>query len=140
MAAAGVLATITFDLAGRVAIRTCVTDVLIAATCFVLVLTGTAAAWTLTPRVRDRGADPAIPNRVFFGSVAKNFSRDEYRGALTALTSDPVSLVHDLADQIHVNAVIASSKAQYAKWAIRGALGAVALLAALAAVIDFVTP
>lgn len=51
---------------------------------------------------------------------------------LGTLTSDPVELTKDLADQIHVNARIATMKATAAKRAIRCALAAGAAISVLA--------
>jgi hypothetical protein len=85
--------------------------------------------------VRDEAADPGTPNRIFFGSVAKNFTREAYRGALRDLSSNADQLISDLADQIHNNSKIADTKTRSVKWAIRAALAAIVLVAALAVVV-----
>ena len=84
--------------------------------------------------MKDKDADRDAINRLFFGSIDRNFrgKRQKYSEVLHTLTSEPVELTKDLADQIHVNARIATVKASAAKWAIRCALAAGAAIAALA--------
>lgn len=132
LAVTGVLATMAFNLSGQLAARSLLSDLLQSSIVLLLVATGVLCAWTLTPRIRDRAADPEVPNRLYFGSIAASFTRDSYRLALTDLVADDESLVKNLADQIHVNAIIAATKARCVKWAIRGALAAVPLVACLA--------
>ena len=112
-------------------------DTLVGLTCLLLFITGAWCGWTLTPRVKDKDADQDAINRLFFGSIDRNFrgKRHEYSEVLHVLTSDPAELTKDLADQIHVNARIATVKASAAKWAIRCALAAGAAIAVLALVV-----
>lgn len=134
LAFTGVMATTTFNLAKDFTPRTALFDALVFIACLLLLLTGAFCGWTLTPRVKDKDADRDAINRLFFGSIDRNFrgKRHEYSEVLHVLTSDPVELTKDLADQIHVNARIATIKATAAKWAIRCALAAGAVIAALA--------
>lgn len=131
----GVLTTMVFNLAKDFSHRTVLFDTLVVLDCALLVLTGALCGWTLTPRVRDKRADPTVVNRLFFVSISRNFERENYRVALRNLIANPEELAKDLADQIHANAQIATIKAKYAKWAIRTALAAATGVAALATVI-----
>lgn len=137
LAFTGVLGTMTFNLAKDFASRSPLFDVLVAAACTLLVLTGALCGWTLTPRVNDKDADRDAINRLFFVSISRNFSgkRQEYIDVLHTLTANPIELTRDLADQVHANAKIASVKATSAKWAIRSALATGATVAAIAIVI-----
>ena len=134
LAFTGVMATMTYNLAKDFTPRTALFDALVFIACLSLLLTGAFCGWTLTPRVKDKDADRDAINRLFFGSIDRNFrgKRHEYSEVLHVLTSNPVELTKDLADQIHVNARIATVKASAAKWAIRCALAAGAAIAALA--------
>lgn len=137
LAFAGVLATMTFNLAKDFQQRGVVFDILVVAICVLLVATGVLCGWTLTPRVKDKDADREAINRLFFASINRNFrgKRQEYSEVLRTLTADPTELTKDLADQIHANARIATVKASAAKWAIRCALATGLFVAALAVVI-----
>lgn len=137
LAFTGVMATTTFNLVKDFTPRTAVFDSLVVIACLLLIFTGALCGWTLTPRVKDKDADRDAINRLFFASIHKNFrgKRQEYSEVLHLLTSDPVELTKDLADQIHVNARIATAKATAAKWAIRCALAAGAAIGVLALVI-----
>ncbi|MCG7459395.1 MULTISPECIES: Pycsar system effector family protein [Corynebacterium] len=137
LAFTGVMATMTYNLAKDVTSRTVLFDTLVGLTCLLLFITGAWCGWTLTPRVKDKDADRDAINRLFFGSIDRNFrgKRHEYSEVLHVLTSNPVELTKDLADQIHVNARIATVKASAAKWAIRYALAAGAAIAVLSLVV-----
>lgn len=135
LAFAGALATMVFTLAKDFTSRTWIFDTLVVLDCVLLVLTGVLCGWTLTPRIHDKEANPEVANRLFFVSISHNFKRENYRQALRELISNPTELSNDLADQIHANAQIATTKAKWAKWAIRVALGAASGVAALAVVI-----
>lgn len=137
LAFTGVMATTTFNLARDFTPRTALCDTLVVIACFLLLLTGAMCGWTLTPRVKDKDADLDAINRLFFASIDRNFrgKRQEYSEVLHTLTADPVELTKDLADQIHVNARIATVKASAAKWAIRYALAAGAAIAVLSLVV-----
>lgn len=137
LAFTGVMATTTFNLAKDFTARTALFDTLVVMACFLLLMTGGLCGWTLTPRVKDKDADRDAINRLFFASIDRNFrgKRQEYSEVLHTLTSEPVELMKDLADQIRVNARIATVKATAAKWAIRCALAAGAAIAALALVV-----
>lgn len=103
-----------------------------------LVATGILCGGTLTPRMHDT-AKPDPVNHLFFGSIARNFKgkRDEYSASLSAITANPVELTKALADQIHANAQIATTKARMVRWAIRTALIASGAVAGLAITISF---
>ena len=137
LAFTGVMATTTFNLAKDFSSRTALFDTLVVIACFLLLMTGAMCGWTLTPRVKDKDADRDVINRLFFASIDRNFrgKRQEYSEVLHTLTSNPVELTKDLADQIHVNARIATVKATAAKWAIRCAHVAGAAIADLAHVV-----
>ncbi|OFM04308.1 hypothetical protein HMPREF2692_08640 [Corynebacterium sp. HMSC036D03] len=137
LAFTGVMATMTYNLAKDVTSRTVLFDTLVGLTCLLLFITGAWCGWTLTPRVKDKDADRDAINRLFFGSIDRNFrgKRHEYSEVLHVLTSNPVELTKDLADQIHVNARIATVKATAAKRAIRYALAAGAAIAVLSLVV-----
>lgn len=137
LAFTGVMATTTFNLAKDFTPRTAVFDSAVVIACLLLTFTGALCGWTLTPRLKDKDVDRDAINRLFFVSIHRNFrgKRQEYREALRTLSSDPVELTKDLADQIHVNARIATIKATAAKWAIRCALAAGAAIAFLAFVV-----
>lgn len=137
LAFTGVMATMTYNLAKDFTSRTALFDTLVGMACLFLFITGAWCGWTLTPRVKDKDADQDAINRLFFGSIDRNFrgKRHEYSEVLHVLTSDPAELTKDLADQIHVNARIATVKASAAKWAIRCALAAGAAIAVLALVV-----
>lgn len=137
LAFTGVMATTTFNLAKDFSPRTALFDSLVVISCLLLIFTGALCGWTLTPRMKDKDADRDAINRLFFASIDRNFrgKRQAYGQVIRTLTSDPVELTKDLADQIHVNARIATVKATTAKWAIRCALAAGAAIAFLALVI-----
>jgi hypothetical protein len=134
LAFTGALATMAFNLAKDFHRRSTTFDVLVALTCILLASTAALCGWTLTPRVNDRDADPQAINRLYFASITHHFSgrRPHYGEVLSTLTADAAELTRELADQIHANAKIATTKARYAKWAIRSALAAGATVASLA--------
>lgn len=123
-----------FNLVKESTTRSFAFDVFVVVGCCFLLLTAALCAWTLTPRVNDKDADPEAINRLFFASISHHFRGDRlrYTEVLSTLTSDPSELVKDLADQIHANAKIATLKAKYAKWAIRSALVGGACVATIA--------
>lgn len=87
---------------------------------------GDAAATTV-------GLDESV-NLLFFGDVHRRYRDDRptYSEVLSLLTSDPVGLTGQIADQIHANAHIASVKFRYANRAIVCELVAVATIAGVA--------
>lgn len=148
LAFTGVLGTMTFNLVKDFQHRTWLFDVFVIVACGLLVATGALCGWTLTPRFtekkkkRNKSVDREVEvddvvNRLFYGSIAKGFKgkRRQYSDVMHALTADPVELTRDLADQIHTNAEIATTKNFWVKWAIRAALLAGAAVAAVAIVI-----
>jgi len=137
LAFTGALGAMLFNLVRESTTRSFPYDVVVIAGCCFLLLTAGLCAWTLTPRVNDRDADPESINRLFFASISRHFKgeRLRYTEVISTLTSDPRELVKDLADQIHANARIATLKAKYAKWAIRSALISGACVAAVALII-----
>lgn len=137
LAFSGVLGTMTFNLATGFGSRTLMFDALVVLTCILLALTAALCAWTLTPRVNDKDADPQAINRIFFASISQHFKGDRprYQEVLSTLTADPSELVRDLADQVHANANIATIKGRCAKWAVRAALATGAAVAGLAVLV-----
>lgn len=134
LAFTGALGTILFNLVRSATERGIWFDGLVVLAAALLLLTAGFCAWTLTPRVDDRAAEPESINRLFFGSIATSFkdTRAEYRKALATLTTDPHELTQDLADQIHANARIATVKATWARRAVRSAIAAGLIIALIA--------
>lgn len=146
LAFTGVLGTMTFNLVKDFQHRTWLFDVFVIVACVLLVATGALCGWTLTPRFTEKKRNKSVDreveaddvvNRLFYGSIAKGFKgkRRQYSDVMHALTADPVELTRDLADQIHTNAEIATTKNFWVKWAIRAALLAGAAVAGVAIVI-----
>lgn len=138
LAFTGALGTMLFNLTRAIDRLQCVSNAVALLAGALLVLTVALCAWTLLPRVDDSEAQPDAVNRLFFGSIASNFTgnRELYRETLVKLTGDPNELTRDLADQIHANARIATVKARAAKRAIQSALAAGATVALLATMIS----
>ncbi|ARC55496.1 hypothetical protein AS850_00205 [Frondihabitans sp. 762G35] len=138
LAFTGAMATLLFNLARVIENRTIPVDILVVAACILVATTGALCGLTLTPRINDKDADPQAINRIFYVSIAANFRgrRPEYKDVVHTLSADPAELIRDLADQIHANATIATTKARFAKWAIRAGLAAGVAIAAAAAVIE----
>lgn len=134
LAFTGFLATMIFNLVNDFDRRSTIFDVLVVIACALLVLTAGLCGWTLTPRVKDGDAEPVSINLLYFGSISRHFKgkRPQYGEVLSTLTADPSELIKDLAAQIHANAKIATTKARFAKWAIRSALTSGAFVAAIA--------
>lgn len=137
LAFTGVLATMLFSLVKDFDQRTILFDGLVVIAVVLLVLAAGLCAWTLTPRVGDADAEPKAVNRLFFGSITKNFkgNRQYYCDTLGTLTTDPHELTKDLAEQIHANAKIATVKVTAVKRAVRFALAAGSTVAAIASII-----
>lgn len=106
--------------------------------CALLALAVGLCAWTLTPRVNDKDADPESINRLFFASISAHFTgkQAEYSEVLSTLTADPGELTRDLAVQIHANAKIATLKARSVKWAIRSTFAAGMAVSVLAFIVS----
>lgn len=134
LAFTGVLATMIFNLVKDFDRRSTIFDVFVVIACALLVLTAGLSGWTLTPRLKDGDADPVSINLLYFGSISRHFKgkRPQYGEVLSTLTDDPSELIKHLAAQIHANAKIATTKARFAKWAIRSALTSGAAVAAIA--------
>lgn len=130
------LSVMLFNLADGFAERSQVFDVAVVLAAGLLLITAGFCAWTLTPRIADQEANPERVNLLFFGSIAVRFKNDRgnYREELRLLTSDPTALTHDLTDQIHANANIATVKARAIQRGIRSALAAAAAVAAAAVI------
>ncbi|APZ33945.1 hypothetical protein BOH66_06485 [Microbacterium aurum] len=137
LAFTGVLATMLFNLVRDFKSRTPAFDFVVILACALIVITGALCAWTLTPRWKDTDRSKDAINRLFYGSISKNFKGDRprYVDVLHTLTANPNELTRDLADQVHANAKIASSKMRWSKWAIRSAVTAGATVALLAILI-----
>ncbi|TSI16185.1 Pycsar system effector family protein [Brevibacterium aurantiacum] len=137
LAFSGVLGTMIFNLVNGFEHRTPLFGGLVVLASLLLVATVSLCAWTLTPRVNDKDADPQDINRIFFASITRHFegARPRFQGVLNELTANPGELINDLADQIHANAKISTIKAKYVKWAIRAALATSAAVACLAVLV-----
>ncbi|KTS09416.1 hypothetical protein RSA3_13385 [Microbacterium testaceum] len=137
LAFTGVLATMLFNLVKDFHSRTVCSDVVVIASCILLVVTGGLCAWTLTPRMSDKDTDNLAINRLFYASISKNFKGDrrKYIDVLHTLTADPDELTRDIAHQIHANAEIATTKSKWVKWAIRTAVAAGVAVALLAIIV-----
>lgn len=136
LAFTGAIGTLLFNMVKGLATTTVWTDVTVVATCLFLVCAGVLCGLTLVPRTKAAKGDPAEDeiNRLFFAHIATHYSGDrlQYRDVLGTLTADPVSLTHDLADQVHANARIATVKNKYAQKAISAVLAAGLSLALVA--------
>lgn len=134
LAFVGALATMLFNLAHESQLHSWGFNVAVIVACCLLLATAVLCGMTLTPRLDDRDADPEAINRLFYQSITKKFSgnRVGYVSVLSALTSNAQELVADLADQIHANARIATVKSAHAKWAIRLAFSAGAMVGLVA--------
>lgn len=141
LAFTGALGTILFNLVRSATERGVMFDVLVVLAAALLLLTAALCAWTLTPRVDDKDAEPESINHLFFGSITASFkdTRLQYRKALATLTTDPHELTKDLADQIHANARIATVKATGARRAVRSAVAAGGVIAAIATAIGIMS-
>ncbi|WP_146248729.1 Pycsar system effector family protein [Curtobacterium sp. MCLR17_044] len=126
LAFTGAMATLLFNLVRVIEQRSTFIDVIVVVACALLIITAALCGLTLAPRINDKDADPESINRLFYASIADNYSgkRPEYANVLHTLTASPSELVKDLADQVHANARIATSKARVVKWAIRFGFGA----------------
>lgn len=70
-------------------------------------------------RSDEHGEDDTV-NLLFFGDVHRSYAHDRptYREVLALLTADPTRLTGQVADQIHANAHIATTKYKWANRAI----------------------
>ena len=141
LAFTGALGTILFNLVRTVTSRGVLFNMLVVLAAALLVLAAGLCAWTLTPRVDDEDAEPESINHLFFGSITTHFkgTRAHYHEALATLTTDPHELTKDLADQIHANAKIATIKAVAARRAVRSAIAAGGVIAAIATLIGIMS-
>lgn len=137
LAFTGALGALLYNLVKKQTDAGAAFDIFAVLTCIALGLALLLCGLTLTPRTKDRNDDPETINRLFFGSITKHYDgqRPAYRDVLKILTEDPHELIRDLADQIHANARIATTKNRYAKWAIRCVLTAGVCLAVVAIII-----
>lgn len=147
MAFVGVTAAALFNLVGERESWTCALSVATWVSFLAIAGSLLSAGLALVPRVKRKDrkekttgtgqvtADDAV-NLLFFGDVARSYGDDlpSYREVLGVLTSDPVRLTGQVADQIHANAHIAAVKFRWANWAVvyglvaAVAVGVVALL------------
>jgi Family of unknown function (DUF5706) len=131
LAFAGAMGTLLFNLVKNLTQTGCLLDVTVVATCVLLFAAVLLAGWAIAPRMKDKDVVPDTISRLFFASIAKTYKgkRVEYRDEVKRLTTDTESLVLELADQIHANAGIATTKTQRVTWAVRSALASGVLLA-----------
>lgn len=119
LALAGVLGTMLFNLSEQVDDWTRFSASVVIFTCFCLGATIILCGLTLIPRTRSSGRNPA-PNMLFFGNIASHYEdhQQKFRTEFNTLSSDPETLTSEIADQIHANAHIATTKSRRATWAI----------------------
>lgn len=131
LAFSGAMGTILFNLVSHLDNTGWMLNVSVVITCGLLFIAVVLAAWTIAPRVKDPDAVPGSINHLFFASIASKYDgkRIAYRGEVRKLTVDPESLVIELADQVHANAKIATSKTRRVTAAIRFSLIAGVFLA-----------
>lgn len=136
-------ATALFSMAHALEQWTCLVTGTVAGSVIALLGAIVSAGLALLPRVNRY--DPKGPtqesvlpedavNLLFFGEVTKHYGSDRptYRDVLSTLTSDPPRLTRHIADQIHANAHVATTKFRWANRAIRFELSAAVGLAATA--------
>ncbi|MGD8150433.1 Pycsar system effector family protein [Ornithinimicrobium sp. Y1694] len=131
LAFSGVMGTLLYNLVKDLHQRTTWLDVTVVLTCTLLFLAVLLAGWTIAPRMKGKDVVPDTINNLYFASIAANYkgNRLAYREELGRLSTDSQALVEELADQIHVNATIATAKNQRVAWAVRAGLVAGLLLA-----------
>ncbi|WP_145941611.1 Pycsar system effector family protein [Corynebacterium glyciniphilum] len=138
LAFVGVMGTLTFNLLKDVSRWSCLTIIPAAVACVLLAVTVGMCAWTLTPRVKDKSSDAEARGLLFFAHISQGFAEDRrgYRSELAALSSDPVRLTEQIADQVHANALVATLKTKFAMWAILAAVASGVAVAVLALIIN----
>ncbi len=118
LAFTGVMATMTYNLAGTADFASLLAVAALSITGVLLITTGALCACTLIPRTNDRDIPQEEKSRIFFDSIASNFTLSQYRIELPNLVEDSDRLVRELTDQIYANSVIASVKSRFAKRAV----------------------
>lgn len=93
----------------------------------------------LFPRINGSKANNDENNLLYFQSISRNYKNrpTSYERALLDVARNPSKLSHQLAQQIHVNAHIATVKTQMVQYAIRAALVSAVLVAVLAVVVTY---
>lgn len=131
LAFSGVMGTLLYNVVKDLHQRSPWLDVTVVLTCTLLFLAVLLAGWAIAPRMKDKDVVPGAISNLFFASIAANYkgNRLAYRYELRRLSTDNHALVEELADQIHVNATIATAKNQRVAWAVRSGLVAGVLLA-----------
>lgn len=131
LAFSGAMGTLLYNVVKDLPRRTTWLDATVVLTCTLLFLAVLLAGWTIVPRMKDKDVVPGAISNLFFASIAANYkgNRLVYRDELKRLSTDNHALVEELADQIHVNATIATAKNRRVAWAVRAGLVAGALLA-----------
>lgn len=133
LALAGVLGAMMFNLSEEVTEWTRFSTAVVISTCLLLGATVVLCGLTLIPRTRTTNGD-ANPNMLFFASIASHYQDhpQTFRADFNSFSSAPEALTGQIADQIYANALIATTKARRATWAIVAILvasGGVGLLA-----------
>lgn len=141
LALTGVLGTMLFTLSEKVDDWTRFSASVVIFTCLCLGATVVLCGLTLIPRTRRPGRNPA-PNMLFFGSIAGHYKdhRQKFRTEFNTLSSNPETLTSEIADQIHANAHIATTKTSRATWAIAAILLASIGVGLFALIIATTTP
>ena len=95
---------------------------------------------TLTPRVSAETSKPHLENSdisvnpLFFGHISANYNNNDirYTTVLSTLTSNPEELTNHIANQVHANSRIATTKMRYINTSIWCGLASVVFVAVLA--------
>lgn len=142
LAFTGALSALVFNLAQAPSTWNALTITSVTLSCALLFAAAVLCGMTLTPRTHDKSGESERGNLLFFAKISRDYTRQqkEYRKALSDLSADPIALVGELADQVHANALVATNKTRWAKWAVRAALVASAAVAALAFIIGVFAP
>lgn len=140
LAFAGVLGTLVFNLSEALSEWNLLTILALVLTCVPLLLTAVLCGLTLTPRTQYKSGEPERENLLFFATIARDYDRQrsEYRKSLVELSADPTSFTEQLADQVHANALVATSKTTWAKRAVLSALAASAGVASFALIVGII--
>lgn len=140
LAAAGVSASVLYNLVRNVTQQNALLDVAAVACAICIVLGGLSAAWALRPRL---WAKEEATSNLYFNHIARRHPKKgmgaAYSPALNALTTDRAALVDEIAGQVWSNAHVAKAKFQAANVGLTFVLGGIALLATTAIIVAWKT-
>lgn len=143
LAFVGATATALFNVAHALERWTCLLTVTVTLGVVTLLTAIASAGLALLPRVRRHAPKGAAEESVepedavsllFFGDVTMHYGADRptFREVFATLTSDPTRLTRQIADQIHANAHVATTKFTWANRAIKFELASAVCLAVTA--------